>query len=380
MSNLPTSALPNDAPKQVPAVLGDSVPVSPAALRLISQGVHALWARIVAADPGADARPLLLSYDVHPTADGPVLIEINTNAGGVLSAIAAASQVNDCCAQWEQDVLHGRLLELFRRDLLGSEPQHAGVVAIVDDALATQPLLGEMQALAVMMRGEGADVRVLDAAELRYHAGRLRHGDTAIDRVYWRSTDFMLDEPRHEAVRRAVTEGTTTLSPSPQAYRAIADKQRFVEWSRQPELARDTASGLHFCIAETVPMNSRLLEAWYAERKQWVFKPVSGYASRGVYVGKSISRQKLAELPVDDYLAQRYAPHPQLDRNGELWKYDIRFFADRGQIIGVAARVFQGQVVGLSAPGSGFAPIRVDTACCLIGALAQGRQGATLTR
>lgn len=354
----------------VPAVLGKAVPVSPAAFRLVSAGIHALWTRIVAADPAADECPLLLSYDVHPSDEGPVLIEINTNAGGVLSAIAAARQVNDCCAQWEQEVLHGRLLALFRQDLLGGDAQRAGVVAIVDDELNTQPLQSEMQALSALLSKDGADIRVLDAASLRYHEGRLRLGDLAIDRVYWRSTDFMLEEPRHAAVRRAVSEGSTALAPSPQAYRAIADKRRFIQWSAQPELARDAASGLSFRIAQTLPMSSRPLEDWYADRKHWVFKPVSGHASRGVYVGKSISRQKLAELPAADYLVQRYAPHPQMERDGAPWKYDIRFFADRGQIIGAAARVFQGQVVGLSAPGSGFAPIQVGTACCLLGALA----------
>jgi hypothetical protein len=359
----------------VPAVLGESVPVSPAAFRLVAAGIHSLWGRIVAADPGADTCPLLLSYDVHPTAAGPVLIEVNTNAGGVLAAIAAARQVNDCCAEWEQDQLHGRLLELFRRDLLGGEPSRAGVVAIVDDALAAQPLLAEMHALAAMMRDEGADVRVVDAAELEYRAGRLRHGDLAIDRIYWRSTDFMLEQPRHEAVRRAVGEGTTALAPSPQAYRAIADKRRLVEWSRQPELARDAATGQRFLIAETVPMNSRTVDAWHADRKLWVFKPASGHASRGVYVGKSISWHKLRQLPADSYLAQRYFPHPQLDRDGAAWKYDIRFFGDRGRIIGAVARLFQGQVMGMRTPGSGFAPIRVDTACCLSGALAQASPG-----
>jgi hypothetical protein len=358
-----------------PTVLGAAVPVAPAAFRLVSAGIHALWTRIVAADPGADARPLLLSYDVHPSADGPVLIEVNTNAGGVLAAIATARQINDCCAEWEQGQLHGRLLQLFRRDLLGREPHRAGVVAIVDDALATQPLLGEMHALAAMMRGEGADVRVIDAAELDFRDGRLRRGDLAIDRIYWRSTDFLLEEPAHEAVRRAVAEGTTALAPSPQAYRAIADKRRFIDWSKQPELAADAATGQRFRVAETVPMNSQSVDAWYAERKQWVFKPVSGHGSRGVYVGKSISRQKLTQLPVDNYLAQRYFPHPELEREGAAWKYDLRFFADRGQIIGAAARVFQGQVLGLRTPGSGFAPIRVDAACCLLGALAQAYAG-----
>jgi hypothetical protein len=59
------------------------------------------------------------------------------------------------------------------------------------------------------------------------------------------------------------------------------------------------------------------------------------------------------------------------DRNGHEWKYDIRFYADRGSVIGAAARVFQGQVVGMRKPGSGFAPVRVGDNCCLIGALAK---------
>lgn len=368
-SDIPASSAPATPLPTVPAVLHDSVPLSPAAMRLISRGIHALWDRIVAADPAADSRPLLLSYDVHPTADGPVLIEVNTNAGGVLAAIAAARGINDCCAEWEQGRLRGRLLELFRRDLLGGDGKDAGVVAIVDDHLASQPLLAEMQALAQMMRPYARDVLVIDAQDLHYERGRLCHGDTVVDRVYWRSTDFTVEAPEHEPLRRALADGAITLAPSPAAYRAIADKRRFVEWSREPQLARDDDSGLAFRLAETLPMTSRTIDAWYADRRQWVFKPVSGHASRGVYVGKSISRQKLAELPAEAYLAQRYAPHPIVDRNGAEWKYDVRFFADRGQIIGAAARVFQGQVVGMRTPGSGFAPVRVDRACCLTGAL-----------
>lgn len=365
---------------QPPVVPGDAVPLSPAALRLISAGIHGLWARIMAADPGADASPLLLSYDVHPSAGGPVLIEVNTNAGGVLAAIAAARQVNDCCAEWEQEQLHDRLLQLFRRDLLGHEPRRAGVVAIADDALATQPLLGEMHALADLMREQGADVQVVDTAELEYRDGRLRRGDLPIDRLYWRSTDFMLEDLSHEPVRRAVAEGTTVIAPSVQAYRAIADKRRLVEWSRHPELARDAITGQRFVVAETVPMNSRTVDAWHAERRHWVFKPASGHGSRGVYVGKSISWHKLRQLPADDYLAQRYYPHPELERNGANWKYDIRFFGDRGQIIGAAARLFQGQVMGMRTPGSGFAPVRVDSACCLLGALTEVESDAEPTR
>lgn len=351
-------------------VLDQAVPISPAAMRLVSTGVAELWSRIVRAAPQADHRPMLLSYDVHPTPEGPVLIEVNTNAGGVLTAIEAARHGNECCADWERGQLEARLLALFRRDLLGEDHASTGVVAIVDDQLAGQALLPEMEALAGLMRPLAQQVLVLDAAELTFSGGRLRHGATPIDRVYWRSTDFLLGAPEHAAIRRAVEEKTTVLAPSPEAYAAIADKRRFVEWSAQPELARDADTGASFRIAQTLPMPARPVEAWYEERSQWVFKPVSGYASRGVYVGKSVSRRKLAELPEADYLAQRYAPHPVIDRDGRQWKYDIRFFADRGQIIGAAARVFHGQVVGMREPGSGFAPIRVGEACCLVGALA----------
>jgi len=360
-------------------VLNHSVPVSPTALKLVTRGVTALWQRIVSASPQADIRPMILSYDVHPTPEGPVLIEVNTNAGGALTAIEAARHGNECCAEWERGQLEARLLALFRHDLLGDDPTTAGVVAIVDDHLTTQPLLREMLAIAELMRPFAKAVLVIDAAELDFSEGRLRHGKIAIDRVYWRSTDFLLNAPEHAAIRRAVQEKTTILAPSPEAYTAIADKRRLVEWSAQPELARDDAAGLIFRIAETLPMTARSLEEWYADRIHWVFKPVSGFASRGVYIGKSVSRRKLAELPADAYLAQRYAPHPVIDHNGRLWKYDVRFFADRGQIIGAAARVFHGQVVGMREPGSGFAPIRSDQNCCLIGALAIAQSGANGT-
>ncbi|MDP9139567.1 MAG: hypothetical protein M3O62_02090, partial [Pseudomonadota bacterium] len=316
------------------SILDQAVPVSPVAMRLVSVGVQALWRRIVASHPEAESRPLLLSYDVHPSPEGPVLIEVNTNAGGVLTAIEAARQGNDCCADLQQNLLEARLLALFQRDLLGPDREQTGIVAIVDDKLETQTLLAEMQALAQLIQPHAIDVRVVDTADIAYRDGRLRHGEDAIDRVYWRSTDFLLAEPAHADVRRAVREGTTVIAPSPEAYDAIANKRRFVEWSAQTELSRDEETGLALRIAETLPMAARTTSDWHADRRNWVFKPVSGYASRGVYVGKSVSRRKLDELPAADYLAQRYAPHPVIDRDGRQWKYDVRFFADRGQVIG----------------------------------------------
>lgn len=353
-----------------PATLPLPVRVPAASFRLILRGIETLWQRIVADDPGAEDRPLLLSYDVHPGPDGPVLIEVNTNAGGILSAIQAARLGNPCCADWEQGELEDRLIALFRRDLLGLEPAATGVVAIVDDELDKQALRPEMEALCQLLRPWASDMRLVDASTLRFEQGLLHDGNTVIDRIYWRSTDFRIEHPGHRAVRQALDAGRVILAPSPAAYTAIADKRRFIDWSRQPMLAQDGQQ--QFRIARTLPMRERSQDQWYAERADWVFKPSCGHASRGVYLGRKISRAKLASLPAAQYLAQQYAAHPQLWREGEPWKYDLRLFADRGQVIGAAARVFQGQVLGLRAPGSGFAPVVVDESCCLIRAL-QGR-------
>ena len=107
-------------PHGVP-VLESAIPLSQGALDLVKRGVAMLWSRIRTADPRAEDRPLLLSYDVHPTPHGPVLIEVNTNAGGIAAAMWAARHVNVCCAEWEHATLEKRLLALFQRDLLGDD-------------------------------------------------------------------------------------------------------------------------------------------------------------------------------------------------------------------------------------------------------------------
>ena len=107
-------------PHGVP-VVESAIPLSQPALELVKRGVATLWSRISSADPRAEERPLLLSYDVHPTPQGPVLIEVNTNAGGIAAAMWAARHVNVCCAEWEHATLEKRLLALFQRDLLGDD-------------------------------------------------------------------------------------------------------------------------------------------------------------------------------------------------------------------------------------------------------------------
>ena len=129
-----------------------------------------------------------------------------------------------------------------------------------------------MRELGDLLRPLAQDVLIVDAGELEFRDGRLRHSDTTIDRIYWRSTDFFLSDPVHAPIRQAVLSGSVVLTPSPEAYQAIADKRRLVNWSKQPELARDAVSGLTFRVAETVPLTRGL-------RLTGMHSATSGYSS-----------------------------------------------------------------------------------------------------
>ena len=48
-------------------------------------------------------------------------------------------------------------------------------------------------------------------------------------------------------------------------------------------------------------------EQWWAERKQWFFKPVSGYGGKGAYRGDKLTKRVFEEIMQSDYVAQRLA-------------------------------------------------------------------------
>ena len=110
---------------------------------------------------------------------------------------------------------------------------------------------------------------------------------------------------------------------------------------------------------------SRLLAALdpdqiWAQRKHLIFKPVARYGSKGVLVGKSISRTRFAELEPLETLVQDLVPPSQIqDSDGNSFKVDLRLYAWRGRSLGIAARLYQGQVTNLQTVGGGFAAVNL---------------------
>jgi hypothetical protein len=104
-------------------------------------------------------------------------------------------------------------------------------------------------------------------------------------------------------------------------------------------------------------------EVWWAERKQWFFKPVNGYGSKGAYRGDKLTKRVFEDIMQADYVAQRQAMPgeisvPQNDTAITL-KYDVRCYVYDGHIQLVAARLYQGQTTNFRTTGGGFALLRV---------------------
>ncbi|BCR03321.1 hypothetical protein DESUT3_03900 [Desulfuromonas versatilis] len=316
-------------------------------------------------DPGHDS--VMMGYDFHLSEQGPRLIEVNTNAGGGMFAFLAyrpdAPVAGELPRRLRQQLLHSFADEM--RGFSGGGrwlPEH---IAIVDEKPREQFLYPEMQAFANLFEGWGARASVVDPAELVVGADGVSHLGRRVDLIYNRHCDFYLERPEMAGIRAAYLARQVCLTPNPFSYGLLADKRRMILWS-DPEALAPLGLGARVLelLAETVPC-SRLLanldagQVW-AGRKDWVFKPVSRFGSRGVLLGRKISRARFEELDPADTLVQRLVLPSLTDAGpgGEM-KTDFRLYVYRDRVLGVAARLYQGQVTNLRTPGGGFAPVRL---------------------
>lgn len=313
-------------------------------------------------DPGHHA--VMMGYDFHLAEAGPKLIEVNTNAGGIWYA----SLFDDPEAVEFPERLGSRLLKTFYDDYAryrNAPDLRPQTLVILDEKPAEQPLYAEMQVFAALFNKAGIETVLADPSEIATQEGGLYLNGKAVEMIYNRHCDFYLQTPEMEHIRSAYLQGQVCLSPNPHAYGLLADKRRMMLWSRPAIMQGFGLSEAEVSLlAETVP-ETRLLaeltteEAW-GTRKQWVFKPETGYASRGVYVGDKLTKHKLAELVHEETLIQRRIPPSlTLGADGQSFKTDYRLFVYRDRILGVAARIYQGQVTNLRTENGGFAKVRL---------------------
>ncbi|MBF0136777.1 MAG: hypothetical protein HQL65_11095 [Magnetococcales bacterium] len=324
-------------------------------------------------DPGHAS--VMMGYDFHLTPEGPRLIEINTNAGGILLAYGAHHP--DFLALPESPTLAMlmgstpllRFLDSFAMETglwRGTAPARPDRMVILDEHPPGQYLYREMLMLAGLFRHWGVETHIVDPAELSMSEAGVFLAGKPVDLIYNRHCDFYLETPALAGLAAAYLAGRVCLTPNPRTYALLADKRRMILMS-DPEamattgVAVDVVRRLAEVVPETRLLADRDLESIWRERKAWVLKPVTASGSRGVLTGEKMSRKRFLEQKPGTTLVQRMIPPsltPVPGGTGAM-KTDFRLFVYQDRILGVAARLYRGQVTNFQMPGNGYGPVKI---------------------
>lgn len=323
-------------------------------------------------DPGT--RSVFFGYDFHVGENGIALIEINTNAGGALLNAALAHAQDPCAAlaaaapgthgarQLEADIV-----AMFREEWrLGGTGGALGSVAIVDADPASQYLYPEFLLFRKLLQQHGIAAVIAAPGDLRWDAGRLWHGETAIDLVYNRMTDFMFEAPDSAAIRAAYLARAAVVTPHPHAHALYADKRNLAILSDRARLcalgvSAATQEILLAGIPHTELVHSGDAERLWGLRRQRFFKPADGYGGRAAYRGDKLTRRVWDEILGGVYVSQAFvAPSERMvttPSGPASLKFDLRAYCYAGRVQWHAARVYQGQATNMRTPGGGFAAV-----------------------
>lgn len=350
-----------------------------AAVEVVSQ-LPAFRAAVLARAPAIArleqrTRGGLLGFDFHLSAQGPKLIEINTNPGGALLNVAMRREQQVCCsavaaylrdtagaAQLEEEIV-GMFLREWRL-ARGGRPLRT--IAIVDENPRDQYLHPEFLLFQRLFEVHGIKAVIVDPGALSLADGKLMCDGVPIDLVYNRLTDFYLREPRHAILARAYELAAAVFTPHPQAHAVYSDKRNLAILSDAQALR--SMGAVESDVATLVRGVPRTLavvggeQQWWDSRKQWFFKPTQGFGSRGSYRGDKLTRRVFAEVMAGEYVAQEFAAPSERSRGtgvGEVFKIDVRNYAYEGRTHLMAARLYQGQTTNFRTAGGGFAAVYV---------------------
>ncbi|MCI3130949.1 hypothetical protein [Phenylobacterium aquaticum] len=320
-------------------------------------------------------RGVFMGYDFHLGADGPKLIEVNTNAGGAfLNAFLARAQ-GACCREAEDAMRAAPMAEFDAAVWLmflaeWSSQGRTGqprTIAIVDDRPREQYLYPEFLLAQRFFERHGVTAWIADPGELRFVDGLLRHEGEAVDLVYNRLVDFSLDAAGHEGLRDAYLAGAVVLTPGPRNHALYADKRNLTLLSDPVAastfgLTPDKRQSLS-AVPSTVMVTAANADELWSTRKRYFFKPAGGHGGKAVYRGDKMTRGVWEAVQQGGYIAQELAAPSErrirIDGEIKALKLDVRLYTYKGLPLLTAARVYQGQTTNFRTPGGGFAPVFV---------------------
>ena len=315
---------------------------------------------------------VFFGYDFHLNDDGAHLIEINTNAGGAyFNMLLQQSQQGELQAgkSLASDNLEQVFVEMFQHEWQlqrGKDPLRT--IVIVDETPRTQYFYPEFVLARQLFERAGYHAYIADPGELQQQEDGLYIGTNKVDLVYNRLTDFSLKQ--YPQLLAAYAKNQLVLTPHPYAYCLYADKRNLTLLTAPDFLHAIALDESSIAILQTGVPKTRLVEEkdaeqWWKERKEWFFKPATGYGGKGSYRGDKLTQRVFGEIVQGGYVAQRKAMPGEVmismpDAAATAYKYDVRCYVYEGQVQLVVARLYQGQTTNFRTPGGGFALVRVE--------------------
>ena len=306
-----------------------------------------------AATISPDTPGILMGFDFHLTANGPKLIEINNNAGGLYIGHGWLAQPR---LDAMPDDIESRLLSMF--------PTHWNTIAIVDEAIETQFMYPEMQAYAALLQSDGRRVFLASPEDIELKGDGLYIDNIRIDAIYNRHTDFYLESSAMQQIKTAYMARQVQINPHPRSYALLGDKSRMSDWWHEGVLegvvTAEEIARIRSVVPETHLMHEYDLDTAWSERKQWVFKPSARHGGKGVLLGTGISRKRFDDLDLSETVMQRFVPASRIEIDGNSFKFDVRLYTQGERLIALAGRAWNGQVTNFREEGSGWVSLAVE--------------------
>ena len=193
----------------------------------------------------------------------------------------------------------------------------------------------------------GWQVEMAAPEEMESDGGRLFVKGQEVSVVVNRSTDFFWQSEAFSAMKKAYEARSIYVAPNPFTYATRSDK-RLLEFLSLPHWDEDLGIEpqeriiLNAHVPETYLLREDNLEAIGAQKEAFFFKPLYGFASRGVLPSSQVGVSRLRRLLKQGkpYVAQKKVAKSLLrlpNRDAHLWG-DLRVWAYRGEIFSLSGR------------------------------------------